>query len=152
MRTFLIVLAALVVGFAPAPLPKRDRASGDRNRLDGVWLVEATKFRGNPVLSIHYGNGLTFRLQDRVRITRGELTFPDDAPSQPARWSIRFHRGTNDFDFLPLPDGPHRLLGFDRLEEDHGTLTLAFRSASSGRPQAFSDEHVAFVVLTRGKP
>jgi hypothetical protein len=89
-------------------------------------------------------------LNDRITITKGELTFPDYAPNQPARWAIQTHRGTNDFDLVPLATGPYRLLGFYRQE--YGKLTLVYRSASSGRPKADSDEDVGFVHLTPGKP
>jgi uncharacterized protein (TIGR03067 family) len=152
MRTLLIVLAALVLGFAPAPLPKRDRTSAsDRRRLDGVWVVEATRYRGNPVLSIHYGNGLTFRTTERLAIARGELWFTDrEDVRQPARWALRFQNGTNDLDLRSLPDGPAHLLGFYALQG--ATLTISFRSPNEGRPRASSDDYVATIVLTRGNP
>src|SRR4051812_17818381 len=152
MRTFLILLPALVIGFAPAPLPKRDRAGYDRKRLDGVWFVETIKSRGSPVLATYWGDDLTFRLKDRVTISGREVTFADYAPDQPARWAIQFHGGTNDFDFLPLAGGSYRLLGVYRLEEGRGTLALAFRSVHSGRPRACSEEEVSFVLLTRRQP
>lgn len=150
MRTVLLVYAVLLTGFAPAPFPKRARADDDRKRLDGAWVIESVKWRGSPVLGTHWGNGLAFRLNDRVTITGGELSFPDYAPNQPARWAIKLHRGTKDFDLVPLATGPYRLLGFYRQE--YGKLTLVYRAAYSGRPKADSDQDVGFVLLKPGKP
>jgi hypothetical protein len=150
MRTVLLVSVLVLTGFAPAPFPTRASPSDNRKRLDGVWVVESVKWRGSPVLGTHWGNGLAFRLYDRITITRGELTFPDYAPNQPARWAIHLHRGTKDFDLVPLHVGPTRMPGFYRQE--YGNLTLIYRSLGSGRPKADSDEDVAFVLLKPGKP
>jgi uncharacterized protein (TIGR03067 family) len=151
MRTSLIVLAALVLGFAPAPLPRRDRARDGRDRLEGVWYVKAIKFRDQDHWSnVYYGGGLSFFPKEQLTISGGELTFADGTrnPRRPARWTIQAHGGTHDLD-LEQQNGPTRMLGIYRLEE--GALSFCLRPTSSGRPRAFSrDEFV--IVLTRHKP
>jgi hypothetical protein len=150
VRTLLIVLAALVVGFAPAPLPKRDVPPDGRKRLDGGWVVDSVKFCGSPMLGTYYGDGLAFRRKDRLTIAEGEVTFTNYAPRQSARWTIRCYRGTSDFDFVPPSRGRARVLGFYRQEPE--TLTLVFRSANSGRPKAANDEDVVTVLLKSARP
>jgi hypothetical protein len=148
MRTVLLVSTLLLTGFAPAPFPKRASPSDNRKRLDGVWVVESVKWGGTLVHGSHWGNGLAFRTNERITITRGELTFPDYTPNQPARWALRFPRGTNDFDLLPLAEG-YRMLGFYR--EEYGAVILIYRPAYSGRPRADSDQDVGFVLLKPAK-
>lgn len=151
MRTSLIVLAALMLAFAPAPLPRRDRAREDRNRLDGVWYVKAIKFRDQEHWSnVYYSGGLSFFPKERIEIAGGELTFRDqnNNPRRPACWKLQAQRGTPDLD-LEQANGPTRMIGLYRLEE--GTLSFCLHPASSGRPRAFSSDQFV-IVLTRHKP
>ena len=112
-RLLLFVLTAAVLGFAPAPFPRRERANQDARRIEGTWV-------GPHRLVIIPG-----------RLTYNPTTSPVvyglviDPTKTPATYDLKNAGG----------NGPPSWLGIYRVRGD--VLTLCYNSASQGRPRAF---------------
>jgi uncharacterized protein (TIGR03067 family) len=135
---------------APAPLPRRVKPADGRRHLDGAWVVQSVKLRGGEVGGVIFAGGLAFQANVRAVISEGMLHFPDRGGRRPARWAIQAPRGTRQIDLLQSPDGPARMLGICALEGE--TLTLAFTTSASQRPEDFSGDQVVVIRLKRGGP
>src|SRR4051812_6165368 len=80
MRACLIASAVLLLAFAPAPLPRREKARDHQALLAGNWHVRTIKWRGRD----HYqaagvGDDLIVTKNQRVVIARGRITFEASA-------------------------------------------------------------------------
>jgi hypothetical protein len=148
VRRFLLVLAALALGFAPAPFPKAERTRDKHQRLDGVWFVRRMTAQGTDAGVIHQYNALYWRRGDRLVISGGELRFTDLGRIRAVeRWAIQIQHGSNGIDLLPTPGGRFRMLGIYRRDE--GMLLLAFRDPGRGRPESFSDREYVILLKRR---
>jgi uncharacterized protein (TIGR03067 family) len=144
-RTLLVALAALVLGFAPAPfLAKRPRAN--LAALQGTWVVVSCKadgfvsssctstegpcvVRGAPVVIA--GNRATFRFNGRVL---DDWTIDVDVFSA--------HSTIN----LKGVSRPRlRVLGICRLDGD--TLTLCISDRGLARPRGFDGDRKGHTLL-----
>ena len=71
MRCILLLLAVLLMGFAPAPFPKPSLEKADLAKLQGEWEQVSSSINGNPpfagggVVEVFSGNQLTY-------VTNGE--------------------------------------------------------------------------------
>src|SRR5262245_19066525 len=142
----------LALAFAPAPLPKRVKPADDRRQFDGTWVVQSLTDCGNELGVVTFQGGLGFHPNELVVISQGRLHFPSHggrAPRQRASWEIQTLQGTRQIDLLQIPEGPARMLGIYALEGE--TLTLAFTTEISQRPEGFSGL-VMVIHLKRGGP
>ena len=151
MRTWLIVSALLLAGFAPAPLPRRDRARYDQRLPEGTWVAEAVRYKGNDVLACFHGKrGIDVAIGDRVVIRRGQMTFAYRNDSSRARaWSFRLSGAgpTRALDLLDPQADHFVLLGVCALEGD--ALTLSVSSAGEARPRTFVGKGSALVIVLK---
>jgi uncharacterized protein (TIGR03067 family) len=149
VRTWLIVSALLLAGFAPAPLPKRDRNPHDQRLPEGTWVVGAVRYQGNEVLACFHGDrGIDVALGDRVVIRGGRITFAyRNDPSRAKAWSFRLSGSgpTRALDLLGPQPRPFGLLGICALEGD--ALTLSVSAAGETRPQTFAGKESALVIV-----
>jgi hypothetical protein len=152
MRTFLIVLAALTVGFAPAPFPKREKATDDQAQLVGHWHIKTIKWRGND--SYHgssFGGGMSIGKNDRVVITRGRISF--EASERPANdrvvtFKISGQGAVRSMDvFGSFKDRPMQCL----YKVNGNVLLLSINYTGGARPQSLSGDgdEIAFVLERR---
>jgi uncharacterized protein (TIGR03067 family) len=131
MRTLTVLIAALALGFAPAPRHNSSRA--DFQRLEGRWVMTARE-----PYPIHMGcTAPRVRLViagHRVKVVCGnescEFVLSLDAGTSPKRYALKcedeLFRG-------------QVVLGIYTLEGD--TLKLCHNNSSHRRPEAFEGAH-----------
>jgi uncharacterized protein (TIGR03067 family) len=136
-----IALAALALGFAPAPLPKPDGTLDDR-ALQGTWAVTASERGGKPapekgkgpVLATFNGNQLTFT-RNGVKTT--DYTFVLGPRSKPRSLDLK-------------RNGPANLSFLCVYTLDNGTLKIAYfvGGATRGeRPTTFAGTEARLAVM-----
>jgi uncharacterized protein (TIGR03067 family) len=145
MRTFLLVLAAAGLGFAPAPLPRSDRGRVERPRLFGTWTLKQVRYLGTTNYGgAGAGTGIIY-LKDEVTITDREMRVQSGDPNRlprEQRLAIEVQTGTSHLDFLQGQD--RRASGLYRVE---GTkLTIAY-PVGTGRPRPTSFDNQSDIVL-----
>src|SRR5262249_31741273 len=145
MRACLLVVAALTLGFAPAPLPKRPKERDDRMRLDGTWYVESVSYNGARTGGVAQGHGLSILIYDRL-VIRGEAATFRGAHPQP--YTIRAFRAEG----LPARDlcNPSADMRLPAIYKQEGaTLTLAINPHGRPRPLVFSGNGAQLVIVFR---
>src|SRR5947207_2153839 len=131
----LLLAVALVVGFAPAPFPKRGPRKLEALRLEGTWVMTDGHVDGVPnYSSTSRSAGLSASRGDVVRISTNRLTFPAKG-SMVSDWTIR-SGAAGVIDLHGPPPARLHLLGIYRLEGD--TLTLCVGDQGRGRPTVFA--------------
>lgn len=129
---------AFVVGFAPAPLPRRERNKDDSTALFGTWEFEAWEMNGgkhgfSQYLELTPEKVHFVSIQGGSRVTYKFVIRPDFSP-----------RG-----FQWIPDGGGGWIGSYRIEGDR--LTMIFKSGSSwtDRPTDFNATHEYRFILRK---
>jgi uncharacterized protein (TIGR03067 family) len=147
MRALLIASAVVLVGFAPAPLPRRGKGPDNGSRLEGVWLVQSIRLWGNSTGGVVHGQGLSVLVGDRMVIRRRQAAFRD---SFPRTYSVRFPKsaGSGAFDLVTGP--AHHLLGIYELSGEN--LTLAVNAHGRPRPPTFEGKDAQLVIVLRKTP
>jgi uncharacterized protein (TIGR03067 family) len=137
-----VAALALVVGFAPAPLPRRERASTeeqDLRRLQGTWVVVKYQSNGRDVLGQPGSYLFTFEGRRTVCVMnnhRSEWTFELSAAASPRHITSKEVK-TNVL-----------LKGIYRFEGDN--FVLCERVGDGPRPTAFgSSENTTLLVMRR---
>jgi uncharacterized protein (TIGR03067 family) len=127
---FLLALAVLALGFAPAPFPKRERVKDDESRkIQGTWVQVQQGFRGRGMMIVQSKLVIT---TDRM-IYNAQTTNPYpyaltiDAKKQPMSYDIKGVVGG--------PTAGRNFQGIYKLEGD--TLTLCYTGAGQPRPTTF---------------
>jgi uncharacterized protein (TIGR03067 family) len=137
MRKLLsIVLAVLLLGFAPAPFPKpetRDPGRADLKKMQGDWIAvrDTTWFACN-------GGGITSGEAARGRVTiAGNCLIYSQAGKVASRWVIRLDatRSPRAIDSRQT-DGRGFRLGVYKFEGD--TLTICDDIDGKHRPTSFA--------------
>lgn len=130
VRLLLLVASLALLGFAPAPLPRRERQRDDLADLTGVWVFVRCETNGRvdpPETHRDY----------RVEITRTEIAFLlRQAPRQPIQMTL--DPGASPPSFSWSIEGRVRFVGSYRLER--GELTMIFEHSSDlgSRPRDFT--------------
>jgi hypothetical protein len=145
MRTGLLVLAALTLGFAPAPLPKRHRDRDDRARLDGTWYVESVSYNGARTGGVSQGRGLSIMIHDRLVIRGESATFRE---AYPQAYTIRTFRAEG-LPALDLSDSSRDLRLPAIYKREGSVLTLAINPHGRPRPLVFSGNAAQLVIVFR---
>jgi uncharacterized protein (TIGR03067 family) len=94
MRTHTLLLAALALGFAPAPPPRSDRSEADLKNMQGAWVLVTSTVDGKPASEcerrlVIQGNRMKC-LDDEGTY---ELALTLDATKSPRRFVIKGVRG-----------------------------------------------------------
>jgi len=127
VRILLLAVSLGLLGFAPAPLPRKDRARTDPNDVTGQWVFETCETNGidEPQAAKEY----------RIEITREKLVF-------------HHQRGKTEYDLRLYPDVSPRAFTWSRggstfyvgsYRLTGGRLTMIFTGGSrlEDRPTNF---------------
>jgi uncharacterized protein (TIGR03067 family) len=152
-KLLLLVLAVLLLGFAPAPFPRpetRDQTRADLKKMQGDWIAvrDTTWFAGN-------GGGITSgqAAQGRVSIVGNTLIY-SQAGKVASRWVIRLDTSKKPRAIdSRQTDGPGLRLGVYKFEGD--TLTICDDIDGRHRPTSFAGGKMRqnlYVLQRAGKP
>jgi len=135
----LVVVSAVLLGFAPAPLPKPTRHVPPG--IQGEWVVVSwTNELGRDLTILEARRGTTVRIADsRLLAYDGEVI---------RGWRLTLD--ANSVDFLVGADRSPVLLGIYKREGD--MLTICYRGPREGRPTEFHDKRQWMLVLRRKRP
>jgi uncharacterized protein (TIGR03067 family) len=126
MRQWILLLFAIaLLGFAPAPLPRKDSGAADLARMQGEWVCIRLTY-GGQVLESGY----------RVVITGNRMEYPSSGKRMVLR--LRASKARRMVD-MECPDIFRDLvwLGIYRFEGDH--LTLCYCSRGMQAPERPTD-------------
>ncbi len=147
MRATLLTLAVLVMGFAPAPFPRRSKPEkDDLEKMQGLWQCIRRTHAGRPASR---GNVTVEIASSRFRYrVDGRIT---------TEWAVTLDSRKKpkvlDRQRVGGPGAMIVLRGIYRLEGD--TLTVCYhQSQSEGRPADFdgSGAGIWLMVLKRARP
>lgn len=144
-RILLAAAGVLLLGLAPAPLPRKERP-GDTNPLDvgGRWEFVKCELSGRPYPPIanYY----------RAEITPEQFRFVPTEGGAVTTYVLRLHPSDKPPAFTLSQDGQVHYVGSYRLEK--GRLTLIFASGSrlEARPTKFEGRAPWRYVLRRVRP
>ena len=152
MRTCLLVLAALALGFAPAPLPRPDRGRAERNRMLGTWVLKQVRHAGATHWTgagVGVGNGVIY-VAEEVTISEREMRVLNPKNRrEPQRIEIEVKAGPRHVDFVQ--SGDQRTRGLYRVEG--ATLTICYSlGTNKPRPTGFDDPNDIVLILERVRP
>jgi uncharacterized protein (TIGR03067 family) len=150
MRAILLILAVFVVGFAPAPFPRRSKAEPEKDdlkKMQGLWHCVRRTLAGNPssrgdVTVEIAGSRFRYRVDGRVT-TEWQVTL--DASKKP--------KVLDRERVAAATRGSIVLRGIYRLEGD--TLTVCYHQGrTEGRPADFdgTGAGIWLMVLKRARP
>jgi hypothetical protein len=154
MRACLIASAVLLLAFAPAPFPRREKATDDQARLLGHWHIKTIKWRGNASYQgSSFGGGMSVNTNDRVIISRGRATFRASGQLSSGDRTVTFTLsgtgGVRSIDFFgSMQDGrPMHAL----YKVSGKVLHLSINYTGGARPQSLSGDgdEIAFVLERR---
>jgi hypothetical protein len=136
MRRFLLLSAALVLGFAPAPMPRPQRRSEPANPLLGLW-EGSVRARGGNVIEVGKRMLIT---PNRMICAPGpegrEYVLRIDRSKTPATYRIDGVAGGR-------VDG-WRFWGVLRVEKD--VLTLSYSSTDEPMPTGFEGDRQGSII------
>jgi hypothetical protein len=152
MRAWLIVSAVLLLAFAPAPLPRREKSKDHESRLLGNWRIRTIRWQGRDSYTSSSFASYVVSTNDLVVISRGRITFQaDKGRSQGDRSSgvvISGPEGVRHIDFGEK--GGQTFRGLYQLRG--GVLYLSFCYTGDGpRPTQLTGDgnEIAFVLDRR---
>jgi uncharacterized protein (TIGR03067 family) len=140
-RVLLVVVAAAMLGFAPAPLPRKDRQREDSNDVEGVW--EFVRCETNGVVDppeTCTGYRIEISRKDIAFIPRGgqrtplEMTLDPSASPPSFTWGLR---GTVSY------------VGSYRLHRGELTMMFTLDSRLDVRPKDFGGKPPYRYVMRR---
>jgi uncharacterized protein (TIGR03067 family) len=118
-RLLIATAAVLLLGLAPAPLPRRDRPAGeDPHDVGGTWEFVACELGGRP-----YGSTGNYY---RAEITRDQFRFAPKEGGVATTYAMRLYPQETPPAFTLSMDGAVHYVGSYRLK--NGRLTLIFTS------------------------
>jgi len=151
MRAWLIASAVLLLAFAPAPLPRREKAKDDQTRMLGTWQIKTIKWRGSAGYEASaFGDGIVNK-RDRVVISRGRMSF--EAAGGPPTGDRVFTfqlTGTGTVRSIDLTGGNQRrtVLGLCELRGEALHLSIGL---STARPKSLTGDgdEIGFILERR---
>jgi uncharacterized protein (TIGR03067 family) len=144
MRTRMLLFASLLVmGFAPAPLPRRDRPQGDLEKMQGTWVVVSWRYMGKELSNGPRKGEVTFK---RNHLTINEMV--EGNPPMQFVYSIAKGKWPRTIDCLYALDGTSRLklTGIYRFDGD--TLTICY-TQNSKRPIRFEGNGTSWLMVLK---
>jgi hypothetical protein len=151
MRAWLIASAVLLLAFAPAPLPRREKAKDDQARMLGTWQIKTIKWRGSAGYEASaFGDGIVNK-QDRVIISRGRISFEaGSGPSSGDRVFTFQLSGTGTVRSIDLTGTNQKRTVLGLYELKGGALHLSI-GLSTARPQLLTGdgEEIGFILERR---
>jgi uncharacterized protein (TIGR03067 family) len=121
VRVPLIALAALLTGFAPAPLPSPDRGKADLARMEGSWrVISHNTYPIPPESSV------------RVVVARGRLTFREHDTIN-SDYAVSLSTASRPCAIDLKGKGGKSISGVYLLRGD--TLTICYSLGGARRPQ-----------------
>jgi uncharacterized protein (TIGR03067 family) len=152
MRTWLIVSAVLVVAFAPAPLPRRERGiDNPEAQLTGTWRIKTIRWRGGESYDASAFAGYVVNKSDRVVITRGRISFQTDGGQgeRTATFQLSGAGEVRHVDFTTDGKAGQPMRGLYALRG--GALHLSFNYSYGPRPTQLSGDgdEIAFILERR---
>jgi hypothetical protein len=151
MRLWLIASAALLLAFAPAPLPRREKSKDPESLLLGTWRIKTIKWQGRDGYSASSFAEFTVSKNDRVIISRGRITYSaDGGPSSGDRSTGLLLSGAGEVRNIDFGEKTGRTFrGLYKLSG--GVLYLAFNYTGGPRPTQLTGDgdEIAFILERR---
>jgi uncharacterized protein (TIGR03067 family) len=133
----LVVLAVIaVVGFAPAPLPKRERLRVDPTDVDGTWefvLWEYSGMRSEGSEQMYW-----------IEMTREKYDFVPKRGGGRSEYKMRLDPTASPPAFTWSMGNNVRFVGSYRLERDRMTMIFASGQDLAQRPRDFQQKQVPY--------
>ncbi len=149
MRKCALLLTGLLLGFAPAPLPrppKPDNGKDDLKKMEGTWEVTSLIYEGRPLAPSTFSS--------RVAIAGGWLTYSDAKGNGSSKWALTIDAKKAPRTFDMTPEGGSRVGGWGiyAFKGEKLVRCLSIRSAAE-RPAEFDGNRPGryLQVLERAK-
>jgi uncharacterized protein (TIGR03067 family) len=139
-RILLLVVSVVVLGFAPAPLPRKERHRQDLTDVDGTWQFVLWEFEG-------------LRLEDcertvRVEATKERFTLARQREAH-THFQMRLDPLTSPPSFTLSLEGEVWCVGSYRLRKDELTMIFQEGKRPQERPTDFAGKARYRFVLRR---
>ena len=144
MRTHTLLLAALALGFAPAPPPRSDRSEADLKNMQGAWVLVTITGEGGQ--TIEKAGALRLVIKgDRAKNHRGEMS---------SEYALTLDPSTSPKRYVFKPVGRARTEPVSRGIYSVGGGTLKFCTDGPGEapPRAFEGPRAGTFLYVYKRP
>jgi len=139
----LVVVSAVLLGFAPAPLPKQQRQRDDPTDVNGTWEFLVYNMSGRPYDQL--------KNESLIEMTRESFTFVGRNGGGRTKYEMRLNPSAAPASFSWSTGGGVMFVGSYRLQKDQITMIFRYANRLDLRPTDFSGNAEYHYVLRRIK-
>jgi len=140
-RILLVATVVAVLGFAPAPLPRKDRRGDDLTDVNGTWEFVECQSNGNPYERT--------RQNYNADMTRERFTFASKGGGGGATYAMRLDPSASPPSFTWSQNNQVRWVGSYRLRKDEMVMIFGPGNRVEDRPTDFGGKPAWRYVLRR---
>jgi uncharacterized protein (TIGR03067 family) len=141
LRVLLIVASVMLLGFAPAPFPKRDRQREDPTDVNGTWefvLWESSGTRQQSTEGMYH-----------IEMKRDEYAFVGKNGGGHTFYNMKLDPGASPSAFTWSRNNNVMFVGSYRLHKDEMTMIFASGNDLARRPTDFTAKRVEYRFVMR---
>ena len=140
-RALAVLIVLALLGFAPAPLPKRERQREDPTDVNGTWELTLWENGGRRSQESEQ----TFHIE----MTREKYDFVSKGGGGVSHYDMRLDPSASPMSFTWSMSGRVMYVGSYRLQKDQMTMIFASGTNVAQRPTDFDGRQVQFRFIMR---